>query len=81
MLDAVGRRRGASDHRSALFCAARAAELAGDRSLAVDGREIESVARLLGRLDDYEVGQTVRLTVLRDGKRTEVPVTLQGASQ
>jgi S1-C subfamily serine protease len=53
----------------------------GDVIVAVDGREIDSVARLLGRLDDYKVGEVVRLTVLRDGTRTEVQVTLQGASQ
>lgn len=47
----------------------------------VNGTPVESVARLLGRLDDLRVGETVRLTVLRDGQRTEVPVTLQAASQ
>ncbi|MGE0459893.1 MAG: S1C family serine protease [Vicinamibacterales bacterium] len=53
----------------------------GDIIVAVDGAEVESVARLLGRLDDHRVGDTVRLTVLRDGQRTEVAVTLQGAQQ
>jgi len=53
----------------------------GDIIIAVDGAEVESVARLLGRLDDHRVGDTVRLTVLRDGQRTEVAVTLQGAQQ
>ncbi len=53
----------------------------GDIIVAVDGAEVDSVARLLGRLDDHRVGDTVRLTVLRDGQRTEVAVTLQGAQQ
>jgi S1-C subfamily serine protease len=35
------------------------------------------VARLTGRLDDHDVGDTVRLTVLRDGKRVDIPVRLQ----
>jgi S1-C subfamily serine protease len=47
----------------------------------VNGTAVESVARLLGRLDDHRVGETVRLTVLRDGRRTEVRVTLQAAAQ
>jgi S1-C subfamily serine protease len=47
----------------------------------VNGTPVESVARLLGRLDEHRVGETVRLTVLRDGQRTEVPVTLQATAQ
>jgi S1-C subfamily serine protease len=49
----------------------------GDVIVAVNGEEVDSVARLLGRLDERRVGETVRLTVLRDGKRVEVPITLQ----
>jgi S1-C subfamily serine protease len=51
--------------------------LPGDVIVAVEGRPIDSVARLTGRLDDHEVGDTVRLTVLRDGKRVDIPVRLQ----
>jgi S1-C subfamily serine protease len=47
----------------------------------VNGTPVDSVARLLGRLDDHRVGETVRLTVLRDGKRTELSVTLQAATR
>jgi S1-C subfamily serine protease len=43
----------------------------------LDGSSITSVGALLGRLDDYKVGDTVRLEVLRDGRKAEVPVTLQ----
>jgi S1-C subfamily serine protease len=51
--------------------------VAGDIIVAVEGKPVDSVARLLARLDDFQVGDTVRLAVLRDGVRTEVPVTLQ----
>jgi S1-C subfamily serine protease len=49
----------------------------GDIIVAVDGTEVDSVARLLGRLDERAVGDTVRLTVVRGGERVEVSVTLQ----
>lgn len=52
----------------------------GDIILAVDGAALESVARLLSRLDDHEVGDTVRLTVLRDGQKTDIAVKLQAGS-
>jgi S1-C subfamily serine protease len=49
----------------------------GDIVVAVNGQPIDSVARLLARLDVHTVGETVQLTVLRDGNRIDVPVTLQ----
>jgi S1-C subfamily serine protease len=52
----------------------------GDIILAVDGTTVETVAALLGRLDERAVGDTVRLTVLRDGERIEVSVTLQAGT-
>jgi S1-C subfamily serine protease len=55
--------------------------VAGDIILAVNGQAIESVARLQSRLDDYDVGETVKLTVLRDERRIEVPVRLQASAQ
>lgn len=55
--------------------------VAGDIILEVNGQSIDSVARLQSRLDDHDVGQTVRLTVLRDGRRIEVPVRLQASAQ
>jgi S1-C subfamily serine protease len=51
--------------------------LPGDVIVAVEARPVDSVARLTGRLDDHDVGDTVRLTVLRDGKRVDIPVRLQ----
>jgi S1-C subfamily serine protease len=54
---------------------------AGDVIIGVDGRSVESVARLLSRLDDYAVGDTIRLKVMRGDKEREVAVRLQAATQ
>lgn len=48
-----------------------------DIIVAVDGRRVGRVAELLALLDDHAVGDTVTLTILRDGKTLEIPVTLQ----
>jgi S1-C subfamily serine protease len=53
----------------------------GDIILAVGDTAVESVARLMSRLDDYEIGETVRLTVLRDGQKVVVSAVLQAGSQ
>ena len=53
----------------------------GDIILAVDGVPVESVPRLLGSLDEHRVGDTVRLTVLRDGKKIELTATLQAGNE
>jgi S1-C subfamily serine protease len=53
---------------------------AGDIIVALEGKPVESVGKLLARLDDYKVGDTVKLTVLRDGKRTDLTVTLQAGA-
>jgi S1-C subfamily serine protease len=55
--------------------------VAGDIILEVDGTPVDSVARLLGRLDERQIGDTVRLTVLREGNKTNVNVTLQAGNQ
>ncbi len=49
----------------------------GDIITAVDGKPVDSVGKLLSRLDDYRVGDTVRISVLRRGKPAELKVTLQ----
>ncbi len=51
--------------------------VAGDIIVAVEGRRVESVGKLFGLLDDYSVGDTVKLAVVRDGREREVAVTLQ----
>ena len=49
----------------------------GDIITAIDGKPVDSVGKLQSRLDDFRVGDTVRVTVLRKGKPTEIRVTLQ----
>ena len=49
----------------------------GDTIVAIEGKPVEAVGKLLSRLDDFKVGQTIKVTVLRNDKRVEVPVTLQ----
>ena len=48
-----------------------------DIIVAMQGQPVESVGKLIGRLDDFRAGETVRLTILREGRRIEVPVVLQ----
>ncbi len=49
----------------------------GDVIVAVEGKPVDSAGRLLARLDDFKVGDTVAVTVQRDGTRRDVRVTLQ----
>ena len=49
----------------------------GDVIVAVEGKPVTSVAQLLARLDDYRVGDTVRVTLRRGEDIREVAVTLQ----
>jgi S1-C subfamily serine protease len=51
--------------------------VAGDIIVGIEGRAVTGVGDLLGRLDDYKVGDTVKLQVRRDGGTIDVPVTLQ----
>ena len=49
----------------------------GDSIVAVNGQPVDSVGKLLARLDDFQVGDTVKVSVLREGRKLEVPVSLQ----
>ncbi|MBI3222069.1 MAG: trypsin-like peptidase domain-containing protein [Nitrosomonadales bacterium] len=49
----------------------------GDIITAIEGKPVESVSKLIARLDDFAVGDKVRVTVMRQGKSREVQVTLQ----
>jgi S1-C subfamily serine protease len=49
----------------------------GDVIVAVDGKPINSAKDLYGALEHHKVGDTVTLTIERDGERQDVPVTLQ----
>lgn len=48
----------------------------GDIILALDGKAIDSVATLLGRLDDYRVGDSVILRIWRAGREMDINVVL-----
>jgi S1-C subfamily serine protease len=52
----------------------------GDIIVAVDGREVDTVAKLVARLDEKKPGEVVKLTLLREGQRTEVSATLKPAT-
>ena len=52
----------------------------GDIIVAVDGQPVDSVARLLNRLDEHKVGDTIKLTVQREGRSTELTATLKAGS-
>ena len=54
----------------------RSAVVPGDVIVAVGDRPVTSAARLEARLDDFSPGDKVRLTLLRDGARIHVEVTL-----
>lgn len=50
---------------------------AGDIIIAIDGKAVDSVGKLQARLDDFKVGDSVRLTLLREGKKMDINVILQ----
>ena len=41
---------------------------------------MDSVARLLNRLDEHKVGDTIKLTVQREGRSAELSATLKAGS-
>jgi S1-C subfamily serine protease len=49
----------------------------GDIILAVNGTPVEDYNSLRDEIERYRVGETVTLTLLRDNRRIEVPVTLE----
>lgn len=49
----------------------------GDVITAVDGDKIDSVGVLLSKLDDHQVGESVRLSVLRAGTERQVSIRLE----
>ncbi len=52
----------------------------GDVIVGVEGRRVGSVGQLLGRLDDFRVGERVRLQVQREGRSVDVEVVLDAGS-
>ena len=49
----------------------------GDIITAVGGKPVDGTGKLLSTLDDFKVGDTIKVTVLRQGHTLELPVTLQ----
>jgi S1-C subfamily serine protease len=49
----------------------------GDIIVAIDGKPVDGLGKLFSRLDDYKVGDTVKVTVRRNDGTVDVPVTLQ----
>ncbi len=49
----------------------------GDVIVALNDKEVDSVSRLMARLDDCKPGDVVQLTVWREGRRIRVPVSLR----
>ena len=56
--------------------AATAGLRTNDVVVAIDGQPVESATGLIGHIREQTVGGKVTLTVLRDGKRSEIAVTL-----
>ncbi|HUX91704.1 MAG TPA: trypsin-like peptidase domain-containing protein [Gallionellaceae bacterium] len=49
----------------------------GDIIVAIEGKPVTTVGKLLARLDDFKVGDSARLTILREGKKSDIDVVLQ----
>ncbi|MGQ0751371.1 MAG: S1C family serine protease [Betaproteobacteria bacterium] len=50
--------------------------IAGDVITAIEGREVANIDQLLDALERHQPGETVKVTLLREGKLIEVPVQL-----
>jgi S1-C subfamily serine protease len=55
----------------------RGGVIPGDVVQEIDGKPVRSVSDLLGRLGSYKPGDTVTLTVWRDGRTRKIPLRLQ----
>jgi S1-C subfamily serine protease len=72
--------RGAAPFRGARL-GARNAVVPGDVILAVEGKPVTTSAQLAAILDDYKVGDDVRLEVWREGKRLPLTARLKTDAQ
>ena len=61
----------------AVSMTARGEVVAGDVIVAVNRKPVAEVSKLLALLDEFRVGETVQLSVLRESKIREVTLTLQ----
>ena len=53
----------------------------GDIITAVQGKKVETTAKLMARLDDFQIGQPIKISVLRNGREMEVTVYLSPEQQ
>jgi S1-C subfamily serine protease len=49
----------------------------GDVIVGIEGKPVESVSKLQARLDDFKIGDSVKIDILRDGEKTSLQVILQ----
>jgi S1-C subfamily serine protease len=49
----------------------------GDIITAVQGKQVETIPKLLARLDDFKAGESVIITILRDGIKQQCRIQLQ----
>ena len=52
----------------------------GDIITALNGKPVDNVGRYLSRLDDFQIGETVTVTIRRGDQQLDLPVTLQPES-
>jgi S1-C subfamily serine protease len=73
---------GSAAERAGLTAAYRSAGgvVPGDVIVAFNGRPVSRVGDLLARVDDFEVGETVELTVMRGGEERKVSLRLAAGS-
>jgi S1-C subfamily serine protease len=60
------------------FLLERVDRSAADLIVAVDGEEVKTADDFLGLIERHEAGERVVLTILREGRKMNVPVTLGG---
>jgi len=54
--------------------------IAGDVIIALDGQTVDSVATLLARLEDHQIGDRVTVRIWRAGRELDVDVFLKGGN-
>ena len=62
--------------RRGVFIVERVDRSAADLIVAVDGKPVDSTDEFLSYIESKKVGEQVELTIIRERKRVEVPVTL-----
>lgn len=73
---------GSAADRAGLIAAAATPRgvVPGDIIVSLNGKPVSRLGDLLARLDDFRVGQSVEITVLRGGELRKIPIELEGGS-